>query len=103
MLKSGAAFKPSLSRSSLAKTPLAALLDADLAHCSPEGIRPSIDGVSQDVVHGVVEWQPPDDVSPATNADLRQMAVQNRDQVAAKMTPDQIAEAQRMASEWKPK
>ena len=41
--------------------------------------------------------------SPATNADLRQMAVQNRDQVAAKMTPDQIAEAQRMASEWKPK
>ena len=41
--------------------------------------------------------------SPATNAELRQMAVQNRDQVAAKMTPDQIAEAQRMASEWKPK
>jgi uncharacterized protein len=41
--------------------------------------------------------------SPATNADLRQMAVQNRDQVAAKMTPDQIAEAQRMAREWRPK
>ena len=41
--------------------------------------------------------------SPATNADLRQMAVQNRDQVAAKMTPAQIAEAQRMAREWKPK
>jgi hypothetical protein len=29
------------------------------------------------------------------------MAVQNRDQVAAKMTPAQIAEAQRMAREWK--
>jgi hypothetical protein len=26
-----------------------------------------------------------------------------RDLVAAKMTPDQIAEAQRMAREWKPK
>jgi TPR repeat protein len=40
--------------------------------------------------------------SPATNADLRQMAVQHRDQVATKMTPAQIAEALRMASEWKP-
>jgi len=26
-----------------------------------------------------------------------------RDQIAAKMTPDQIAEAQPMAIEWKPK
>jgi hypothetical protein len=41
--------------------------------------------------------------SPATNTDLRQMAVENRDKVAAKMTPAQIAEAQRMAREWKPK
>ncbi len=41
--------------------------------------------------------------SPATNADLRQMAVQNRDQVAAKMTPAQIAEAWRLACEWRPK
>jgi TPR repeat protein len=42
--------------------------------------------------------------SPATNADadLRQMAVTSRDKVAAKMTPDQMAEAQRMAREWKP-
>ena len=29
-------------------------------------------------------------------------AVQNRDIIAAKMTPDQIAEAQRLAREWKP-
>jgi len=28
------------------------------------------------------------------------MAVKNRDDVAAKMTPAQIAEAQRMAREW---
>jgi hypothetical protein len=40
--------------------------------------------------------------SPATNTDLRQMAVENRDKLAAKMTPAQIADAQRMASEWKP-
>ena len=40
--------------------------------------------------------------SPATNTDLRQMAVENRDKVAAKMKPEQIAEAQRMAREWKP-
>ena len=31
------------------------------------------------------------------------MAVKNRDIVAAKMTPAQIAEAQRLAREWKPK
>jgi hypothetical protein len=30
------------------------------------------------------------------------MAVENRDKVAAKMTPAQIVEAQRMAREWKP-
>ncbi len=33
----------------------------------------------------------------------RDMAVKNRDIVAAKMTPAQIAEAQRLAREWKPK
>ncbi len=41
--------------------------------------------------------------SHAEDAATREMAVKNRDEVAAKMTPDQIAEAQRMASEWKPK
>ena len=42
--------------------------------------------------------------SPATNADadLRQMAVISRDRVAAKMTPAQTAEAQRMARKWEP-
>ena len=33
----------------------------------------------------------------------RDAAVKNRDIVAAKMTPAQIAEAQRLAREWKPK
>jgi hypothetical protein len=31
------------------------------------------------------------------------MAVKNRDRIAAKMTPAQIAEAQKLAREWKPK
>jgi len=30
-------------------------------------------------------------------------AIENRERVASKMTPGQIAEAQRLASEWKPK
>jgi len=31
------------------------------------------------------------------------LAIKNRDALAAKMTPQQIAEAQRLAAEWKPK
>ena len=38
-----------------------------------------------------------------TEVEKRGNAVKNRDTVAAKMTPEQIAEAQRLASEWKPK
>ena len=38
----------------------------------------------------------------ATDADVRDRAVRNRDRVAALMTPAQIAEAQRLASEWRP-
>ena len=33
----------------------------------------------------------------------RAKSVENRDRVAAKMTPAQIAEAQKLAREWKPK
>src|SRR5690606_21565069 len=33
----------------------------------------------------------------------RDLSVKNRDRVAAKMTPAQLAEAQRQAREWKPK
>jgi uncharacterized protein len=36
----------------------------------------------------------------AVNSDIK--AINSRDYVAAKMTPDQIAEAQRMAREWQP-
>ena len=33
----------------------------------------------------------------------RDKAVRNRDDAEGKMTPDQLAEAQRLAREWKPK
>jgi hypothetical protein len=39
--------------------------------------------------------------SRAEDATVRQSAVESRDRVVAKMTPAQIAEAQRLASEWK--
>lgn len=40
---------------------------------------------------------------PASETESRNMAAKNRDGVAAMMTPAQIAEAQRLAREWKPK
>jgi hypothetical protein len=41
-------------------------------------------------------------VNPASDKKDRGTAVHNRDLVASKMTPAQIAEAQRLAGEWKP-
>jgi len=38
----------------------------------------------------------------ANEKDLRDKAIEGRDRVAAKMTREQIAEAQKRASEWKP-
>ena len=40
--------------------------------------------------------------SGASDASDRDQSVKYLDLVAANMTPDQIAEAQRMAREWKP-
>ena len=39
----------------------------------------------------------------ASEKEPRDRAVKNRDIIAAKMTPAQIAEAQKLAREWKPK
>ncbi len=36
-------------------------------------------------------------------ADGQASAIEGRDVIAKKMTPEQIAEAQRLAREWKPK
>ena len=41
--------------------------------------------------------------SHAEDPATREMAVKDRDEAATKMTPAQIAEAQRLAGEWKPK
>jgi hypothetical protein len=40
---------------------------------------------------------------PAGKAKLRDKTVKVRDFVASNMTPEQIAEAQRLAREWKPR
>ena len=42
-------------------------------------------------------------VSRATDAEISGTAAKLRDELAAKMTPAQTAEAQRMAREWVPK
>jgi TPR repeat protein len=39
----------------------------------------------------------------ASNTEGRALVIKNRDAVAAKMTPAQIAQAQRLADEWRPK
>ena len=40
--------------------------------------------------------------APVTPGEQREMRAKVRDEIAAKMTPEQIAEAQRLAREWKP-
>ena len=40
--------------------------------------------------------------TPTTVGEEREGAVKNRDRVAEKMTSEDIAEAQRLAGEWKP-
>jgi len=40
---------------------------------------------------------------PASEAEDRAMAVKLRDEVAENMTAENIAEAQRLASQWRPK
>ena len=54
-------------------------------------------------LRGFLPTRKPRRGSRAEDAELRERAIKNRDLVAAMMTPDQIAEAQRMAREWKPK
>ena len=53
-------------------------------------------GVTQDYVQAHMWWN-----LAAAKGDTD--AVKNRDLIAAKLTPAQIAEAQKLAREWKPK
>jgi len=59
-------------------------------------------GVPQDYVQAHMWLNLAAATFPATDAESRQKAVKNRDFVASKMTPEQIAEAQKLAREWKP-
>ena len=58
-------------------------------------------GVPQDYIQAHMWWNLA--ASRYTDPTDRADAVKRRDLVAAKMTPTQIAEAQRLASAWKPK
>jgi uncharacterized protein len=60
-------------------------------------------GVPQDYVQAHKWYNLAASRLPASEAKNRDMAVKYRDGIAAKMTPAQIAEAQRLAREWKPK
>jgi uncharacterized protein len=59
-------------------------------------------GVPQDYVQAHMWFSLAAQGLLASDAELRNLAVTNRDRVVAKMTPAQIAEAQKLAREWKP-
>ena len=60
-------------------------------------------GVPQDYVQAHKWFNLAASQYPASEKERRDIAVKNRAFVAAKMTPAQIAEAQKLASAWKPK
>jgi hypothetical protein len=61
------------------------------------------EAVSQDYVSAHMWFNLAAASFPASDVSNRNLAGKNRDLVARKMTPDQIAEAQKLAREWKPK
>ena len=70
------------------------------AQCDLGGMYENGQGVPQDYVQAH-KWF---NLSASrAMAGVRDYAVKNRDILAAKMTPAQIAEAQKLASAWKPK
>ena len=60
-------------------------------------------GVPQDYVQAHMWFNLAASLLTATEAEKRDHAVRNRDIATSKMTPEQIAEAQKLAREWKPK
>ncbi len=59
------------------------------------------EGVPQDYVQALMWYNLAASKSPP--GELRDMAVENRDDVAKRMTPAQISEAKKLAREWRPK
>ena len=60
-------------------------------------------GVARDYVQAYKWFDLAASNFPASDKENRERAVRNRGIVAAKMTPAQIAEAERLSREWKPK
>ncbi len=60
-------------------------------------------GVPQDYVQAHMWFNLAASRFSASDAEKRDLAVKDRDIIASKMTPAQIAEAQRLAREWRPK
>jgi len=61
------------------------------------------EGVPQDYVLAHMWFNLAGSRYPASEEESREGAVKNRNRVASKMTPAQIAEAQRLARKWKPR
>jgi TPR repeat protein len=59
-------------------------------------------GVPQDYVQAHLWLNLAAAHSATAESEVREIAVKYRDRIAAKMTPAQIAEAQKLAREWKP-
>jgi len=57
-------------------------------------------GVPQDYIQAHMWWNLAAASFPASGSKNRDVAEKHSDEVAAKMIPEQIAEAQRLAREW---
>jgi uncharacterized protein len=60
-------------------------------------------GVAQDLVEASKWFILGASASPVSEPEIKSKAAVYRDMAARMMTPEQIVEAQRLASEWKPK
>lgn len=71
---------------------------ANLGHMYEEGL-----GVPRDYVQAHKWWSLAASRFSASQSSLRDTVIKSRDALAAKMTSAQIAEAQKLAREWKPR
>ena len=59
-------------------------------------------GVDRDDVQAYKWWDIASTKLPASEVDMRASAVSGRDKLGSKMKPDQLAQARKLAREWKP-
>jgi len=60
-------------------------------------------GIAQDLVQAHMWFTLSAAGFPASEAKNRGIATRNRDEIAARMTPAQLAEAQKLARAWRPR